>query len=182
MALLALVNLGGTAYGFYWYWPQLVETPWFYWPLVPDSPGSTGLFGLFLLALLAGRERPYLGALAMMANVKYGFWTPLIMAHFWISTGTATFESIHLSLSHLGMALQAVLFLPVYRPPLAAALLAFGLLLFNDYVDYAWGLHPFLPLAGQEGLAGAVAFLMTAVSLITYGALAWRKGAGRRKP
>lgn len=168
---LAAVNLGGTAYGFWWYREQLAATPPWYWPVVPDSPTATLLIGLFLLSILpgarwrGGRPRPLLWAAACLSSLKYGLWTPLVMAHFWFTTGTATFESVHLTLSHLGMALEAVIFLRWYRPPWPHVAAAGAWLLFNDYMDYVRGFHPFLPVPGAEGWAGGTAVVLSCLAM-----------------
>lgn len=180
--ILLLVNAFGTAYGFWWYHEQLAVAPLYLWPLVPDSPLATMYFALFLASLLrrwpagdalrsprpgvAVPPRPWLAALACLANLKYGLWTPLVMAHFWAVTGQATFESVHLSLSHLGMALQGFLYLRRYRTGLATGLAAAAWLFFNDYMDYVRGLHPFLPVPEATGWAGGSAVALSALALV----------------
>ncbi len=163
--LLFLVNLFGTVYGYWWYREQLAATPLRYWPVVPDSPTATLLFALFLFAHLRGGAPPLLAAFACLTSVKYGLWTPVVMAHYWITTGQATFESIHLSLSHLGMALEAWIFMRAVPPARPSALVAAGWLLFNDFMDYARGFHPHLPMAGtavEDFAAGAAVTLSLA--------------------
>ncbi len=183
------VNAFGTAYGVYWYHEQLAATPPWLWPLVPDSPLATLYFALFLASLLqrwpAGRgrgpsadpagaapplrpPRPWLAALAYLANLKYGLWTPAIMVQFWVATGQLTFEGAHLSLSHLGMALQGFLYLRSYPPGLLPGLAAAAWLFLNDYADYWRGLHPLLPLPEATGFAAGAAVLLSAVALLLF--------------
>lgn len=166
-AALLAVNLFGTGYGFYWYRDQLAATPVRYWPVVPDSPAATLLFTLFLAAHLAGRRPPYLSALAYLASIKYGLWTPAIMVHYWLTARAATFESVHLSLSHLGMALEALIFMRAAPPARLPVLAAAAWLLFNDYMDYARGFHPYLPVPGPGAVvfAGAAAVVLSLVAL-----------------
>ncbi len=165
---LAAVNLGGTVYGFWWYREQLAATAPPYWPVVPDSPTATLLFGLFLLSIYPGagrregrRSSPLLWAAACCSSFKYGLWTPLVMAHFWVTTGLVTFESVHLTLSHLGMALEAVIFARYYRAGWRHVFAVTAWLLFNDYMDYVRGFHPTLPVPGAEGWAGGAALALT---------------------
>lgn len=184
ISLLLAVNLLGTVYGFYWYRHQLRETSPLYWLVVPDSPTATLFFALFLATLLrrearrdepgAGGERKRNGSrgvaslirgMAYLSNVKYGLWTPAVMAHYWIAAGSMDFESMHLTLSHLGMALQSVLFAPLHPAPVWAVLAAAAWLVFNDVADYLFGFHPYLPLPGGEGFAAAAAFSLTFLSL-----------------
>lgn len=182
VGLLLAVNALGTAYGFWWYRDQLALTPPAFWPVVPDSPSATLLFTLFLAAFLRGRPPQPLAALAYLTSIKYGLWTPAVMVHFWLQAGGADFESVHLTLSHLGMALEAFLFMRAYpaRPAWAGAAAAW--LLFNDYMDYVRGFHPFLPWPGPgaEVYAGGVAVALSLFALAA--ALAWphKIGAGLR--
>lgn len=177
--LLLGVDILGTAYGFYWYRHQLRETNPLYWPVVPDSPAATLFFALFLAIVL--RQQAWRGGqeggkqlgngfggliqgLAYLSNLKYGLWTPAIMAHYWVVTGSPDFESIHLTLSHLGMALQSFLFARAYPAPAWALFVAGAWLLFNDVVDYVFGFHPYLPVLGSEGVAAFAAFSLTLLS------------------
>lgn len=177
--LLLLVNLFGTVYGYWWYRDQLAATPIRAWPVVPDSPTATGLFALFLAALLRGREIPPLSAFAFLSSVKYGLWTPAVMAHYWVTAGRATFESIHLSLSHLGMALEAFIYMRAFPPRRPSVLLAGAWLLFNDFADYALGFHPFLPVAGPA----AASFAAAAAVLLSLAAVwaGWREAPRGRE-
>jgi len=36
LALIVLINIAGSAFGLYYYWEQLMMTPWYYWIFVPD--------------------------------------------------------------------------------------------------------------------------------------------------
>lgn len=166
-AALLAVNLFGTAYGFYWYRAQLAATPAWYWPIVPDSPVAVLLFTLFLAAFLSGRHLPHLSALAYLTSIKYGLWTPAVMAHYWLTAREATFDSIHLSLSHLGMGLEALIFMRVVPPARAPVLAAGAWLLFNDYMDYVRGFHAYLPLPGRgaEAFAAAAAVILSLVAV-----------------
>lgn len=175
--VLIAANLCGTVYGFWWYHEQLRETPVGYWPLVPDSPGSTLLFSLFLVAVARGRRQPLLESVAYASSLKYGLWTPVVWAHFWLVTGEASFESVHLTLSHLGMALEALLFARVYRPARPYPLVAGAWLVFNDYMDYVRGLHPTLPVPEAVGLIGWLAVALSVLAFFTV--WAWGKGRGR---
>lgn len=164
--LILAVNLFGTGYGFYWYRGQLASVQPAVWPVVPDSPLATLYFALLLAAILSGRGTAAIGSLAYAAGFKYGLWTPAVMSYFWVEAQTMTFESVHLTLSHLGMALEAAIFQRVYRPHPGWTLAAGAWLLFNDLVDYGLGLHPTLPMSGQEGFAAAAAFLLTPAAVL----------------
>lgn len=175
------INLFGSFYGFWWYRNQLAETPVRYWPVVPDSPGSTFLFSLFLLALLAGagtvtppdaagrsRLRGWLGvlgAIAFVSNMKYGMWTAIVLPQAGFVTGYWTFDHIHLSLSHLGgMWVQGLLYSRYYRPSLGAALTALAWMYVQDYLDYFLLMtHPTLP---EPALFGSVRWIAVGLSTL----------------
>lgn len=52
---LLIINFLGSLYGYYWYYDQLLATPWPWWIFTPDSPLSTSLFTLTLALLLSGK-------------------------------------------------------------------------------------------------------------------------------
>lgn len=179
-AALLAVNFLGSLYGFWWYRWQLAETPVRYWPVVPDSPGSTFLLTLFLGVLLVGRVPgadpetgapvglrgwpALLGAVAFASNMKYGLWTATVLPLHALTAGRWTFDDVHLTLSHAGMWVQGLLFLRYYRPSPGAALAAWAWLFFQDGVDYwLWHTHPTLPDEAMEPTARAVALALSLV-------------------
>ena len=169
VALLILVNLLGSLWGFNWYYWQLHETPVILWPVVPDSPGSTLLFSLFLIGLWFGRRWPWLEGIVYTAMVKYGLWTVIIFLHYWTATGDITWESIYLSSSHLGMAVEALLFLHYYRPGWLYGVIGTAWLFFNDWMDYGpFQTHPTLPGPQFIGWVADVAVALTIVSFLLF--------------
>lgn len=185
IAALIAINLSGSLYGFNWYREQLRSTPLLYWPVVPDSPLSTLLFSLFLVAVYFGRRYPYLEALSGLAMIKYGLWTPVVIGQHWWVHRMADFEDVHLFLSHLAMAMEAMLFLHFYRPGLCRpgptrnlkglvwGLPAVGWLLFNDYMDYFRGFHPALPAPELVETVKVVSMAITGLSASLYVAFLW---------
>ncbi|OTA40724.1 MAG: hypothetical protein A6D92_13970, partial [Symbiobacterium thermophilum] len=137
---LLVINFLGSLYGFYWYWPQLSQTPPARWFIVPDSPGATFLFAIWLGLLLAGVDwrspgMQLLGAVAFVSNMKYGLWTATVLPQAGMKYGWE-FDFVHLSLSHLGMWVQGFLFARHYRPGPAAAAVALAWMVVQDTVDY----------------------------------------------
>jgi uncharacterized membrane protein YpjA len=139
-AILA-VNLVGVAYGFYYYSFQFAATSPLYWLFVPDSPLAV-LYATVALALYeTGRRHDVLDALAVIANAKVGLWTAFVLVfygdHFAIFTDPLTSLNFWLFWGHLGMALEAGIFLedlrPVGRHGWAGVA---GWFLLNDAVDY----------------------------------------------
>ena len=108
--LVVAVNLGGTAFGFYYYYFQFLGTPVEMWPFVPDSPMATLLIALALASWKLGRTQEWLVALAFFGNVILGGWTVYVHLAFWDA-----FSYLHplmrqfLIWSHAAMVVQAFL-------------------------------------------------------------------------
>ena len=140
---IALINLVGTAFGFWYYRIQLAATPLHLWPLVPDSPLATLFIGCSLLAYRFDVEADWLHALGFVGAFKLGFWTPFVQLFLNGPAGIATWLYVFLIGSHLLMVAEAFL---VHRyatfrlPAVAVAVAWYGL---NDLVDY------FVPVAGE---------------------------------
>lgn len=161
---LLWVNLLGSLYGFYWYWPQLRVTPWYEWIIVPDSPGSTFLFTILLFVMLRGGYWRWLAALGYVSLMKYGMWTAIVLPHHAIWAGFWLPEDFYLSASHLGMWFEGLLFSLRYPVGRAWAVVALGWMAFQDLVDYVWlGTHPTLPDNRLLGWAALTAVLLSLV-------------------
>lgn len=145
VSVLVWVNLLGAVYGFDWYRIQLSQTRLAYWPVVPDSPLSTLLFGIMLAMLSRGRRPEALMGLSYVSMAKYGVWTVIVFLQAWATRGYAYWEEVFLSGSHFAMALEAALFYRVFTPKARYLLIAGAWSLFNDYMDYVHGFHPYLP-------------------------------------
>jgi len=162
------VNFFGSIYGFYWYWPQLQVTPAWQWLLVPDSPGSTFLLFIWLAFMLSGVDwrRPamqWLAAIAFVSNMKYGLWTATVLPEAGIKFGWE-FQFVHLSLSHAGMWLQAMIFARFYKPALVPALGALLFMWFQDLIDYkALMTHPTLPYESEFAFAAGMAVALSTI-------------------
>ncbi len=164
---LLLINMAGSIYGYYWYAGQLSSTVKKLWLFVPDSPMATTLFAAVLLFSLMGRRNAFLGLIAFTACIKYGLWAVIVIGDFWAGGGSIRFTESMLWVSHLGMAVQGVIYLKV-RPP--GSSLGFSRpalpgvaawMLLNDFMDYRLGIHPYLYVPGQELLAGVSAVALS---------------------
>jgi uncharacterized membrane protein YpjA len=151
---IALVNLVGTLFGFWYYagrpmdlTPPILEgqfgsAPLAAYPLIPDSPVATLFIGLSLLAWRFDVEAGALHVLAFFGCIKLGFWTPYVQLVLNGPEGIATWLYVFLVLSHLAMAAEAFLIHRYARfsvPAVGVALCWYGL---NDVVDY------FVPVLG----------------------------------
>jgi uncharacterized membrane protein YpjA len=74
LVLLLIINIFGTAFGYYWYGSQLKNTPAIFWAFVPDSPTASLFFVFVLLAFLLKRNFGLMEALAIITLFKYGIW------------------------------------------------------------------------------------------------------------
>ncbi|WP_243855037.1 DUF1405 domain-containing protein [Halalkalibacterium halodurans] len=108
--LLFIINLLGTIYGYIWYMPQLSETDWRLWPFVPDSPTASLFFTITLLSFIVGKRWPLIEALGAVTLFKYGIWAVVMIIAGKLSGGDLHWTSYMLITSHLGMALQTLLF------------------------------------------------------------------------
>jgi len=163
---LVVINGLGSIYGFLWYKEQLAGTPWYLWPVVPDSPLSTLLFTVYLVFYLARRPFPYLGAVAQMGTFKYGLWTVVVLGGYMVTRRHWDWEFALLTATHAGMALEAYLFMaadPQRRPFIWAAAAWFVI---NDFFDYVIGTHPAVPDPGAIGLVAVQALVLTILAIV----------------
>lgn len=151
--LLVVINFFGSIYGYYWYHIQLSMNPIYWWVFIPDSPLSCTLFMLGLLLWIYRKRFGLLGTIGCLAVIKYGIWAVVINYTYWQITGTFTLENLMLSLSHLGMAVQGVVYLLGISVERRQILWAGIWFLVWDVMDYVFGLHPYLFDSSQYMIA-----------------------------
>ncbi|WP_141433326.1 DUF1405 domain-containing protein [Bacillus sp. 03113] len=168
--LLFIVNLVGTAYGYYWYRFQLAETPNIFLPFVPDSPTASLFFTIVLFAFLLKKNWPYIEALAIITLFKYGVWAVVMNALVLIVTGNLDIYGYMLIFSHGAMAVQGLLYAPFYRMKLRHLVLASIWTLHNDVIDYVFFMLPsYQMLDLYTPQIGYFTFWLTMLSIaITY--------------
>lgn len=142
--LLFVCNLLGSIYGFYWYRNQLASTEWYWNFFVPDSPTSSTFFTLVILLWLFRRSSPVLEMISMVTNIKYGIWACGVILTYWTADGTVEPANIMLLLSHGAMAIEVILYNFAYRFDWRVLWIGAVWLLFNDFLDYVFGIHPYL--------------------------------------
>ena len=166
---LLWVNVLGTLYGYEWYRGQLVKTwnehgEWLV-AFVPDSPTASLFFSVTLWYLIRDVSRARRAAeplrtaqdapltwrglwegLAVITQVKYGIWAVAII--FWgASQGdTILWQEWMLVGSHSAMAVEALLYMRFYRFTALAVAVGAVWTLTNDFIDYTFGVFPYLPL------------------------------------
>ncbi|MXR52027.1 DUF1405 domain-containing protein [Halovenus sp. WSH3] len=149
---IALVNLLGTLFGFWYYAGQpldfaapLIEgqlgaAPAAAYPLIPDSPVATMFIGLSLIAWRLDLDAGPLHTLAFFGCIKLGLWTPYVQLVLNGSQGIVPWLYWFLILSHLAMSVEAFLIHRYARFSVGSVAVALAWYGFNDVVDYFWPL------------------------------------------
>ena len=149
-------------------------TPLRFWIFIPDSPLSTTLFSIAIFLILCKRKFPFLYFLAFITVIKYGLWAVFVNTHFWLLSGQVHWVEFMLWLSHLGMALEGIIYLRLFLPSLYEWGVVGFWMMFNDYVDYAWDLHPYLYLQAQLPVVEVFTYCLTFVLLFMTIIIVWR--------
>jgi uncharacterized membrane protein YpjA len=170
LVLLLGINVVGTIYGYYWYRYQLAETPAIFLPFVPDSPTASLFFVFVLIALLMKRNWPLFEVLAIVTLFKYGIWAVVMNLLVSIVNDGLDWTGYMLIASHLGMAIQGVLYAPFYRIKTWHFVFATIWVLHNEMIDYVFNMMPrYHDLDLYMSEIGYFTFWLSFVSLaITY--------------
>ena len=149
---IALVNLVGTLFGFWYYAgrplefaPPILEgqlgmAPLAAFPLIPDSPVATMFIGLSLVAWRLDWNAEWIHTLAFFGCIKLGLWTPYVQLALNGPGGIAAWLYWFLILSHLAMAVEAFVIHRYASFSVGAVAVATVWYGFNDIVDYFWPL------------------------------------------
>ncbi len=184
---LFVINLLGSIYGFYWYKNQLIATEWYWLIFVPDSPTASTFFTLVLGLYLIRKRSPLLEAFAAITLVKYGTWAVVMILWGGLVDTRPFLEALNwqhwmLIGSHLGMALQAILYAPFYtfKWREIAGVAAWTLL--NDFLDYRFDLHPWVapPLEVYHLQMAIFTLLLSGFSILLFAILAYLPSKDRR--
>jgi uncharacterized membrane protein YpjA len=139
MALVLLINIAGSAFGLYYYWEQLMMTPWYYWLFVPDCPLYTFFMIFALIFIVMGKRHDTFNVITAVGLAMYGAWTMLVLLYFgevFFAPENALMSSA-LWISHLGMALESVLLIPyIKKTGILSWLIAAAWFLLQDFMDY----------------------------------------------
>ncbi|MFB4163399.1 DUF1405 domain-containing protein [Alteribacillus sp. JSM 102045] len=144
LILLLIINILGTIYGYWWYKVQLEITPPIFLVFVPDSPTASLFFCVVLLLFLFKKNAGFLEALASITLIKYGLWAVVMNIAGGIFGDELNWQNYMLIASHLGMAIQAVLYSPFYRIKVWHIMAAALWTLHNDIIDYVYGMYPWV--------------------------------------
>nr|WP_245705159.1 DUF1405 domain-containing protein [Alteribacillus persepolensis] len=153
LSLLLVVNVLGTIYGYWWYGSQLEITPAVFLVFVPDSPTASLFFCIVLALFLFRKHNGLMEALAFITLVKYGLWAVVMNIAAGVHGDMLNWQNYMLIASHLGMAVQAVLFSPYYRIKGWHLVIAAIWTLHNDIIDYVFGMYPWVSPAINDYIA-----------------------------
>jgi uncharacterized membrane protein YpjA len=150
---IAIINLVGTAFGFWYYAGQRTSPPFIAgqfaiepmvaWPVVPDSPVATLFIGLSLIVWKLDLDLEFVHVLAFFGCIKLGLWTPYVQLYINGIGNTPLWLYHFLVWSHLAMAVEAFVIYRYSDFPIWAVAVATAWYLFNDVVDY------FMPVVGD---------------------------------
>lgn len=149
LTIIIAINIIGSLFGLYYYWEQLMMTPWYLWIFVPDCPLYTFLMIFALLFLVLGKRYDIFNTVTAVGLSMYGTWTMFVLLYFneiYFSPANALM-STGLFVSHFGMAIESVLLLPYLKnTKIAPWLIAGAWFLIQTVFDY------FVPFT-YDGLA-----------------------------
>lgn len=137
--VIVAINLVGTAFGFWYYLPQLLDTPVVVWPIVPVSPLATLYMALSLTLWRLGydgRLAQLVHVFAFFACLKYGLWSVYVQ----IAIEGPAVQGVpmwqFLIWSHAGMVVQAFVIQRYAHFPLWAAAIATAWFTVNDVFHF----------------------------------------------
>ncbi|WP_338131270.1 DUF1405 domain-containing protein [Cohnella rhizosphaerae] len=128
---------------------------------------------------MASGVRGVVEALAVVTSIKYGVWATVIIFASAAYGSPIVWQDWMLIVSHLSMAVCAVLYGRFFLYGMVAVGLAAAWTLLNDIVDYSFGVYPSLPQSLDERLVG-VAIFTFALTVFSVGAAAIVSQANRR--
>lgn len=106
-----------------------------------------------LVAALFFRQAPaWLLGIFAFGQIKYGIWTITAWLVYWRNTalvyGTPdfSFDSVFMTIAHIGLFVQGVFLLTYFRPDGLTVLTSFIWFAVSDFMDYGLGFYPGLPL------------------------------------
>jgi uncharacterized membrane protein YpjA len=173
--ILFVINFLGTLYGYYWYGNQIQQTDWKLLMFVPDSPTASLFFTGVLLLYILKKKSKLLEAFATITLFKYGIWAVVMIL--WGAAldpngfvTSLTWEHYMLMFSHLGMALQSILYAPIFHFGYRELVVVSIWTLLNDTLDYGLDIHPWLTseLEVYDHVVGWFTLLLSFVTIFLF--------------
>ncbi len=147
---IAIVVIAANLLGFilgviYWYGPQLVHTPLYLWPFVPDCPLFALLFIPAYILALRGKGNNVYNILVAFGLIKYGVWTNVAWYGYWALGYPLEWMGIAMCLTHMGMIVEGLYLLHHIRPRRSWILITWAWFVLSDLSDYVLGTYPRIP-------------------------------------
>ena len=141
---VVVVNLVGTAFGFWYYGFHPFSEPTVTWQFAGEPTAMWLFVPLAFAAWKLGRANEYLSALAFFGCWKLGLWTPVMLVAFadGFLASTALPLYVFLVVSHLAMVVEGFVIHRISDFPVRAVAVAAAWYGLNDVLDY------FLPVVG----------------------------------
>ncbi|MDD5417305.1 MAG: DUF1405 domain-containing protein [Candidatus Nanoarchaeia archaeon] len=169
IVFLVAMNIVFAVYGFYLYYPQLIQTPFFLWIFVPDCPIAALLFAvLIIFRKEKNKWWTFFAMVTFTALIKYGVWTLSVyfeQPSYYFGGDNAGTIVFNMAL-HTVMILEAFLLIGVKK---VRWWLASVLFLLQDVSDYFITL-PFTPapILNKNVISGITIFLSVALPVVYY--------------
>jgi uncharacterized membrane protein YpjA len=129
--------------GIFWYGPMLWSSPLWAMPFIPDCPLAALVGTVALLAVWSRQRWRLLFAFAAFGCLKYGVWTLAFWLYYWNATGSLDVVSVTMFVSHIGLCIEGLLFVPHIRPlSLTKRVVVVGWFVLSIFIDYGLGYYP----------------------------------------
>ncbi len=178
--LVMLVSLIGTIYGFYWYKYQLAETPIKFWLFTPDCPRAVLFFLIWIFLVARNLPSETFRVVAVADLIKYGIWTVSVIGLFWVDRRIYYLQHVMLFISHFGMLVLGVVFAIRMKISRRAFWITSIWLFMNDFVDYYFGVFPWLPDMKRMPEIRLGTFLLTGVVVLWMFVVYFRSGGDNK--
>lgn len=164
---LFIANLLGTIYGYIWYGSQLAESKWYFWPFIPDSPTATFFLIIAIAAIYFKKHLGLFECLAFITLIKYGVWAVFMNTFVMIHYEQLVPMAIMLMTSHGIMAIQAIMFYPLFKIKPWHIIVTMIWVFHNDVIDYVYHQYPVYSMLSQyESHIGYFAFWLSIISFL----------------
>jgi len=147
LVLLILANTIGFIFGIYYYWYQLIETPFYLWIFVIDSPLPVLLYAIVCFLICFNKNLPrVLVYLTIVGLIKYGIWTILAVIlnfNYFFKINPILYSVI--AITHFGMILEGLSLIPRLHIKIKDFFMILSFFILNDFFDYFFGTLPPVP-------------------------------------
>ena len=133
-----LINLAAGIYSISYYFSHLEKTNPLLWLFVIDCPLYSIIFGINLYLLAKEKQKPLLGFVSIVGNIKYGLWTIFAL----LLPGLIFIYPLYV-IGHLLLILEVIIFYKIFAIKIKHIIIVLAWFLINDFLDYFVGTHPY---------------------------------------